>query len=257
MSEVILRERRGSIGIVVLNRPEQWNTFNEEFAVSLNNTLREMDKDDEIRVIIIKANGKHFSVGIALDEFGNKSNKEYREFLAKMDEHNHTLARMKKPVIAQVHGYALANGAGLVFSCDMAVAGRSAKIGTTAVNVGLICLGPAVPLMRIIGRRKTLEMVLTGRILSSDEAEKLGIFNKVVEDEKLEEETIKLAEEIASKSPLAVQTGKLGIYKMSDIPYHEAIDYMTELFASLSSTEDAREGVIAFTEKRKPHWRMK
>jgi len=214
-----------------------------------------MDQDDEIRVVVIQASGKHFSTGISLSEFKDKSHKDYREFIKLMDEHNHTIARMKKPVIASVKGYALANGAGLVFACDLAVAAEDAKFGTTAINVGLICLGPAVPLVRSLGRKKTLEMVLAGDIISAAEAEKLGLINKVVPPEELEASTMKLAAKLAKKSPLALQIGKTGIYGMSDLPYHQSIDYMGELFAALCATEDAREGVTAFVEKRKPVWK--
>ena len=254
-NEPILVDKQDMIGVITLNRPEEMNTFNVPFAGQLNDALREMDKDDEIRVIVIRASGKHFSTGISLSEFKDKSHKDYREFIKLMDEHNHTIARMKKPVIASVKGYALANGAGLVFACDLAVAADDAKFGTTAINVGLICLGPAVPMVRSLGRKKTLEMVLAGDIISAGEAEKLGLINKVVPPEELEASTMKLAAKLAKKSPLALQIGKAGIYGMSELPYHQSIDYLGELFASLCATEDAREGLTAFLEKRKPVWK--
>ncbi len=251
----ILTEIKDKIGFVILNRPDQLNTFNVSFARQLNDSLIQMDANDEVRVVVIKANGKHFSTGIDLKSFGGKTHEEYRQIVSIMDEHNNTIARMKKPVIAQVKGYALANGAGLVFACDMAVAAESAKFGTTAINVGLICLGPAVPLSRLVGRKKVLEMVLTGEIISAQEACQLGLVNKVVPDDDLEKETMNLANNLASKSPLALQIGKLGIYKMQDIPYHQSNDYMGELFASLASTEDAQEGIKAFLEKRAPNFK--
>lgn len=253
--ELVLVDKKDMIGLVTLNRPGEMNTFNVPFAGALNEALRNLDQDDEVRVVVIRAAGKHFSTGISLPEFQGKSPKELREFLVLMDEFYHTIPRMKKPVIASVKGYALANGAGLVFACDLAVAAEDAKFGTTAINVGLICLGPAVPMVRSLGRKKTLEMVLTGDIISAAEAERLGLINKVVPAEELEASTIKLAAKLAKKSPLAVQIGKTGIYGMSDTPYHQALDYMDELFASLCSTEDAREGIEAFQEKRKPVWK--
>jgi enoyl-CoA hydratase/carnithine racemase len=162
---------------------------------------------------------------------------------------------MKKPVIASVKGYALANGAGLVFACDLAVVAEDAKIGTTAINVGLICTGPAVPLARSVGRKKLLEMVLLGEMISASEAERLGLVNKVVPPDELEEATMEMAGKLAAKSPLALQIGKTGLYAMQDVPYHQSIDYLSELFAALCSTEDAEEGVQAFLEKRKPEWK--
>jgi enoyl-CoA hydratase/carnithine racemase len=251
----VLVDRQDHIGLVTLNRPEEMNTFNVPFARELNDALREMEGDQNVRVVVINAAGKHFSTGISLAEFKDKTHKEYREFIRLMDEHNHTIAKMKKPVIASVKGYALANGAGLVFACDLAVAAEDARIGTTAINVGLICLGPAVPLARSLGRKKTLEMVLTGDMLTAAEAERLGLINKIVAKDKLEEATMELAGKLASKSPLALQIGKTGLYAMQDINYHQSINYLSELFAALCSTEDAEEGVQAFLQKRKPVWK--
>lgn len=251
----ILVDKQDLIGVITLNRPEEMNTFNVPFARALNDALWSFDEDDAVRVVVIQAAGKHFSTGIALPGFEGKSPKELREFLASMDEFYHTIPRMKKPVISAVKGYALANGAGLVFASDLAVAAEDAKFGTTAINVGLICLGPAVPLARHVGRKKALEMVLTGDILSAAEAQRLGLINTVVLPEELEKVTMELAAKLAKKSPQAVQIGKTGIYAMSEIPYHQALDYMDELFASLCGTEDAREGIKAFQEKRKPEWK--
>ncbi|MBW2193451.1 MAG: enoyl-CoA hydratase/isomerase family protein [Deltaproteobacteria bacterium] len=253
--EPILVEKKDMIGIITLNRPQEMNTFNVPFAAALNGALRELDQDDDVRVVVIRAAGKHFSTGISLPDFNDKSPKELREFLHKMDEFYHTIPRMKKPVIASVKGFALANGAGIVLASDLAVAAEDAKFGTTAINVGLICLGPAVPLVRHVGRKKALEMVLTGDIISAQEAERLGLINKIVPPEELEDFTMKLAGKIAKKSPQAVQIGKTGIYGMSEVPYHQALDYADELFASLCATADAREGIAAFVEKRKPVWK--
>jgi enoyl-CoA hydratase/carnithine racemase len=253
--ETVVVDKKDMVGVITLNRPQDMNTFNVPFAGRLNETLRNMDQDDEIRVVVIRAAGKHFSTGISLSEFQGKNPRELREFLGLMDEFYHTIPRMKKPVIASVNGYALANGAGLVFACDLAVAAENAKFGTTAINVGLICLGPAVPLVRHVGRKKALEMVLTGDIISAHDAERIGLINKIVSPDELEAATMELAAKIAHKSPLAVQIGKTGIYGMSEIPYHQALDYMDELFASLCSTEDSQEGINAFLEKREPVWR--
>jgi len=252
----VLVEKKDMIGVITLNRPADMNTFNVPFAKALNDTLRDLDRDDEVRVIVIRAAGKHFSTGISLKEFQGKSPKELRDFLELMDEFYHTIPRMKKPVIASVNGAAVANGAGLVFACDLAVAAENAKFGTTAINVGLICLGPAVPLTRQVTRKKALEMVLTGDIFSAQEAERLGLVNKVVPPDELEAATMELAAKIAHKSPLAVQIGKTGIYGMSEIPYHQALNYMDELFASLCATKDALEGIDAFLEKRDPVWKL-
>lgn len=253
----ILVEKQQHIGIITLNRPDTFNTFNTAFARQLNDSLAAFDDDDDVRVVIVRANGRQFSMGISLNEFKGKSHKEFREFLKGMDEHNHTISEMKKPVIASVKGLAVANGAGLVFACDMAVASEDARFGTTAINVGLVCLGPAAPLMRQVGRKKTLEMVLTGDVITADEAMRLGLVNKVVPADQLEEATMELAGKLAAKSPLALQIGKIGIYGMEDMPYHKELNYLTNLFASLCDTQDAQEGISAFLEKRSPEWKMK
>ena len=251
----IIVEKRDLVGWITLNRPEAKNTFTVPLARELNAALEALDDDAGVRVVVIQAAGKHFSTGIDLGEFRDRSHGEYRELTRLMDQHNHTIARMKKPVIASVKGYAVANGAGLTFACDLVVAAESARFGTTAINVGLICLGPAVPLSRSVGRKKTLEMVLTGDMISAAEAQRLGLVNRVVPDDELEETTLELASKLAEKSPLALQIGKAGIYGIADLPYHQALDYAGELFASLCSTEDAQEGVHAFAERREPVWK--
>jgi enoyl-CoA hydratase/carnithine racemase len=252
---LILAEKQDNIGIITLNRPDAMNGFNVPFAQQLNDALKTLDQDEDVRVIVIRSSSKHFSTGISLTEFKDKSHGEYRRFIRQMDEHNHTIADMQTLVIASVSGYAIANGAGLVYSCDMAIAAEDAKFGTTAINVGLICLGPAVPMSRCIGRKKTLEMVLTGDMIPAEEAARLGLINKVVPPEALEEETMKFARKLAAKSPQSLKIGKKGIYGMADLPYHQALDYMSELFASLCVTEDAAEGVNSFQEKRTPQWK--
>jgi enoyl-CoA hydratase/carnithine racemase len=251
----VLVGKEGHIGLITLNRPEHRNTFNVPFARRLNDALMQLDDDPDVRVVVIRANGNHFSTGISLEEFKDKSPLEYKEFIRKMDEHNHTISRMKKPVIASVKGLCLANGAGLSFACDLTVAAEDARFGTTAINVGLICLGPAAPLARLVGRKKALEMVLTGDIIPAAEAMHLGLVNKIVPREQLEEATMELAGKLAAKSPLALQTGKRGIYALADMPYEKGLDVMSDLFASLCCTEDAEAGVQAFLEKKQPVWK--
>ncbi|NVN91391.1 MAG: enoyl-CoA hydratase/isomerase family protein [Desulfuromonadales bacterium] len=253
-NDLIKTRTEKRIGWITLNRPEAMNTFTAPFANQLDAALWQMENDPEVLVVIIEGAGKNFCTGISLDQFTPRSQREYREFLYEIDAFYHTLARMKKVTIAAVHGYALANGAGLAFGCDLTVATETAVFGTTAINVGLICLGPAAPMMRTLGRKKVLEMVLTGDTINASDAMALGLVNKVVPEQELVNEVLKLANKLASKSPLALQIGKEGLNRLQDIPYHQGLDVMDDLFATLASSEDAVEGVSAFLAKRNPVW---
>jgi enoyl-CoA hydratase/carnithine racemase len=257
MSSEILTKKEGKIGIITLNRPDNFNTFTVEFAKQLNNALVNFDNDDEVVVIVINANGKHFCVGISLDAFNYKNEGEYTEFIRLMDKHNHTIFNMKKPVISSVQGLAIANGAGLSYACDLTVAADTAKFGTTAINVGLICTGPGAPLSKEVSRKKAMEMVLMGEMFSAQEAKEHGLVNRVVPEDKLEEETMAFANKLAEKSPLALQAGKRGLCMAYAKPYFEAVEDGSLLFAQLCNTEDAKEGLAAFSEKRQPNWKNK
>lgn len=252
--EIETRKSRAAIGHIILNRPEAHNTFTSSLARALNDALLAYEEDETVRVVLITAEGRNFSYGISLDEFRNKTPAEYREFIRRMDEHNHTIARMAKPVIAAVQGTCAANGAGLAFACDFTLAASDARFGTTAVNVGLICLGPAGPMPATAGRKRTLDMVLRGRLMSAAEVLERGLITAVAQEGKLEDEAYALADELASKSPAAVQAGKRGVYAYYGDAYHAALDRMSDAFAQLAASEPAEAGVAAFLEKRSPPW---
>lgn len=253
----VIIERTNHVGIIILNRPKNYNTFNVSMATDLNNALMAFENDEAVRVIIIKGAGKNFCTGIDVNALEGKTNIEYFKWVELMEQMNITIASMGKPVIASVHNIAVANGIGLVAASDLAVASENARFGATAINVGLFCMGPAVPLSKSLGRKKTLELLLTGDMIDAVEAERIGLINKVVPNDKLEEETMKLALKLAKKSPLALQFGKKSFYKMEDLSFSEALDLTNHHFASLCTTEDAHEGVEAFLNKRKPEWQMK
>ncbi|MCG2777935.1 MAG: enoyl-CoA hydratase/isomerase family protein, partial [Desulfobacterales bacterium] len=157
----VIVEHENHVGIITLNRPEQFNTFSSEMAKELNQALIQLDNETKVRVVVVKGAGKAFSTGIDVAEFFGKSLKEYRAWVGLMEQMGNVIAYMKKPVIASAHGYAVANGAGLIAACDLAIVAEGTKIGTTAINVGLFCMGPAVPLSRSLGRKRCLEMLLT------------------------------------------------------------------------------------------------
>jgi enoyl-CoA hydratase/carnithine racemase len=242
---------------VTLNRPEQLNTFDETMAAELVQTLHELDNDSKVRVIILKGAGKVFCAGIDLKSFFGKSAMEYRIWVEKMEAPLQAVAQIKKPVIAQVHGVAAANGAGLVAAADLAVMAENARLGLTAINVGLNCIGPVVPVMRSVGRKRALELLLYGEMVPAAEALNMGLVNRVVPKDELNAETRNWARLLARKSPVAVQLSKEAFYAAADLDYHKAFNYMNEAFARLCSTADAKEGVQAFLEKRQPQWKEK
>jgi len=240
---------------IVLNRPQNLNTFNIPLAQELNQALLEADRDSRVRVIIVKGAGKAFCAGIDVSFIPDKSVMEYRQWIECMEHPLVTISKIKKPVIAQVHGVAAANGAGLVAAADLAVAGESARIGLTAINVGLNCIGPVIPVTRSVGRKKALELLFFGELIPAPDALRLGLINRVVPDGELEQETRRWAELLAQKSPVALQIAKTAFYSAADLDYYKAFDYMNEAFARLCSTQDAQEGIAAFMEKREPEWK--
>ncbi|MBF0112785.1 MAG: enoyl-CoA hydratase/isomerase family protein [Desulfamplus sp.] len=244
-----------NIAAISLNRPQFLNTFSSDMAKELYDALMMLENDSETRVIIIKGEGKAFCAGIDINELSGKSTIEYREWIEKMERPLVAISKMKKPVIAQVQGVAAANGMGLVASADLAIVADNVKMGLTAINVGLNCVGPVIPVARSIGRKKAMELLLSGRLIKAEEALSMGLINRVVPKESLEEETIKWANELATKSPIAVQIAKSAFYASEDMDYIRQFDYMNEAFARLCSTDDAKEGVLAFLEKRNPVWK--
>ncbi len=252
---VVIEKAQGQVSYVTLNRPEKMNAFDTALADDLYRAFLEIDADETTRVAIIRGEGRCFSAGIDLKELGEKTAIEYREWVEAMERPLFGISRMRKPVIAQVHGVAAANGLGLVASADLAVASEGARLGLTAINVGMNCVGPVLPVLRSIGRKRALEFLLTGRLVPAEEALEMGLLNRVVPEEKLEEATLQLAFVLAEKAPAALELAKRAFYMAEDMPYEKQFAYMNEVFARLCTTEDAKEGVQAFFEKRDPKWK--
>ncbi len=256
---VLVEQLENYIGEITLNRPDQLNTFTLSMAAELNKALLDLDNDSAVRVIILKGAGRVFCAGIDVGNLSlsDTTTFECRQWVENMETPLVTISRIKKPVIAQVHGVAAANGAGLVAAADLAIAAENAKMGLTAINVGLNCIGPVIPVTRSVGRKRAMELLLYGELIKAPAALEMGLINKVVSADDLEMETRRWAKILAVKSPIAVQIAKSAFYSAADLDYDKAFAYMNEAFARLCSTEDAKEGVAAFLEKRKPTWREK
>jgi enoyl-CoA hydratase/carnithine racemase len=242
------------VGTITLNRPEQLNTFSSRLAEELFHAMKALDNDSNVRVIRLKGAGKAFCAGIDITELDGKSTQEYRSWIEHMERPLVFVSKMRKPVIAQVHGVAAANGAGLVAAADLAIAADNCRIGLTAINVGLNCVGPVLPVARSVGRKKALELLFYGELIKAPQALAIGLINRVVPNDDLENEGLAWAEKLAGKSPVALQIAKQAFYASGDMTYTQQFDFMNEAFARLCSTHDAREGVAAFFEKRPPKW---
>lgn len=252
---VLVARGEDHVAEITLNRPEQLNALDSPMAEALHQALAEMDADPTVRVVLLKGAGKAFCAGIDVKELAGKSAWEYRQWIERMERPLVLVSQMKTPVIAQVHGVAAANGMGIAAAADLVIAADNARMGLTAINVGLNCVGPVLPVARCVGRKKALELLLYGNLIPAAEALALGLVNRIVPRDALESEGRRWAAELAQKSPLAVQIAKSAFYAAEDMEYGRQFAFMNEAFARLCTTEDAREGVAAFFEKRKPIWR--
>ncbi|MBI5579011.1 MAG: enoyl-CoA hydratase/isomerase family protein [Deltaproteobacteria bacterium] len=255
--KVIVEVGQNHVAEITLNRPEQLNALDSQMAEELYQALVELDANPKVRVVLLKGAGKSFCVGIDVNELSDKTALEYREWIERMERPLVAISKMKKPVIAQLHGVAAANGMGLVASADLVISADNARMGLTAINVGLNCVGPVLPVARCVGRKKALELLLYGNLISASEALALGLINKIVPKDELESQARQSADELAKKSPMAVQIAKSAFYYAEDMDYAKQFAYMNEAFARLCTTDDAKEGVEAFFQKRKPIWKEK
>ncbi len=255
--KIIVETGDNHVAKLSLNRPESMNTFSSQMAAELNQALLELDSDASVRVILLKGEGKAFCAGIDVNELAGKTAIEYREWIEKMETPLVTISKLKTPVIAQLHGVAAANGMGLIAAADLVIAADTARMGLTAINVGLNCVGPVIPVARCVGRKKALELLLYGNLIKMPEALSLGLINKIVPQDELDDQALLWAEELAQKSPIAVQIAKTGFYHSEDMNYEDQFAYMNEAFARLCTTDDAKEGVTAFFERRNPVWQEK
>ncbi len=251
----VLVRTEGPAAFITLNRPDKRNALSLELLEELLGTLRRVSDEDGVRVIVLEGAGPAFSAGHDLGEMTGRELAFYQQLFDVCTEVMETIHRLPQPVIAKVHGIATAAGCQLVAACDLAVAADSAKFATPGVKIGLFCSTPMVPVSRAVGRKRALEMLLTGWPIDAATALDWGLVNRVVPEDQLEDELAALVEAIARSSPLTVGIGKEAFYSQIELDEHRAYDLAKAVMVMNARADDAQEGMCAFLEKRPPEWR--
>jgi enoyl-CoA hydratase/carnithine racemase len=250
----ILVERDAPVATITMNRPEKRNALSSEMMRELRDALRNLSADPEVRAIVLAANGPAFSAGHDLRELVDGDINRYRAVFDLCTELMETIQQIPQPVIASVQKIATAAGCQLVATCDLAVAAEEATFGTPGVKIGLFCTTPMVALSRAIGRKRALQMLMTGRLISAETAADWGLINTVVPANQLAGATRDLALAIANASPLTVALGKQAFYTQIDLDQPKAYAYAKEVMSMNAMAADAQEGMCAFLDKRQPAW---
>lgn len=246
--------REDAVAIVTLNRPERRNALSLQMMRELLALLDEIGRDREVRAVVLTAAGTVFCSGHDLGEMTGRDLNEYREIFDVCSELMQKIQAIPQPVIAEVQGIATAAGCQLVASCDLAVAAEEARFATPGVQIGLFCTTPMVALTRAIGRKRALQMLLTGEMVDARTAEAWGLVNQVTPAGELAAATRRLASRIAETSALTVRLGKQAFYTQIDLDQPKAYAYAKEVMSMNALAADAQEGIGAFLAKRKPCW---
>jgi enoyl-CoA hydratase/carnithine racemase len=244
----------GQIALITLNRPQRRNALSLELMTELIQCLSEVGCDRSLRAVILAAAGKVFCSGHDLSEMVGRDINEYREVFDVCTELMTRIQSIPQPVIAQVQGIATAAGCQLVATCDLAVASDQAAFGTPGVKIGLFCTTPMVALSRAVGRKRALQMLMTGEMIDSLTAVEWGLINMAVPASELEQQSRKLAARIAEASSLTVALGKQAFYTQIDLDQPKAYAYAKEVMSMNALAADAQEGISAFLEKRPACW---
>ncbi len=258
---VVAKDVEAGIRRLILNAPERYNALSLAMIEALDAALRKAFADSEVRAIVLAAQGKGFCAGHDLKEIhAHRQDADGgRAFFVRLfDRCTEMMEAMRegpKIIIAEVQGVAAAAGAQLVASCDIVIAAETARFGVNGINAGLFCSTPMVPLSRDIGRKKALELLVTGRLMSATEAQTAGLVNHVVTSEALSEETLALARRVAAQSARVVALGKRAFYRQLEMSVEDAYAYTRGVIVENLMLEDAVEGICAFVEKREPKWR--
>ena len=248
----LLRRDAGGVAWLTLNRPRARNALSVSLMTALDAALAAVHSDPSVRVVVIGGAGPGFCAGHDMREL--RSDADLPGLFAQCSQLMLRIVRLRQPVIAMVHGIASAAGCQLVATCDLAIAGETARFSTPGVNIGLFCSTPMVALSRAVGRKAAMEFLLTGDLMTAERAREVGLVNRAVPDAALEGAVAALAEQIASKSPLALSIGKEAFYRQAEMPLAEAYRFAAEAMARNMRGADAAEGIDAFLDKRDPVW---
>lgn len=253
---ILLRENANGISTLTLNRPKQFNALSGAMLDELQKALDSIAKDSSVRVVVIAGAGKAFCPGHDLKEMmANRTQEFIGELFQKCSRMMLTITRIPQPVIARVHAIATAAGCQLVAACDLAVASTEARFATSGINFGLFCATPGVPVSRNVPRKQAFEMLFTGDFINAETALRLGLVNRVVPPEKLDDEVAQLANSILSKPKAVVAAGKKVFYQQLEMGIEQAYQVASACITQNMLGDDAAEGVGAFIEKRPPKWR--
>jgi enoyl-CoA hydratase len=253
-SMYILTSIENGYALVQLNRPEVLNALNMALMAELVDALEALDKDDQVRCIVLTGNDAAFAAGADIKEMASATAVEMliRDQFARWDR----IRKIKKPLIAAVSGFALGGGCELAMACDIIIASETARFGQPEISIGVMPgAGGTQRLTRAVGKVRAMEMVLTGRMISAAEALDAGLLTRVVPREMLLAEAKRVAAEIAAKPPVAVRLAKEAVLKAFDASLEGGLEFERKNFYLLFATEDQKEGMAAFTEKRKPAWK--
>ncbi len=255
--ETILVDKKGAVGLITLNRPKAMNALNALVLEELGKALAWLDDDKDVRAIILTGSEKAFAAGADIKEMSEKS---FGDALLEnmFGSINAVFASIRKPVIAAVSGYALGGGCEIAMCCDMIIAAENAKFGQPEINLGVIPgIGGTQRLTRLIGKNKAMDMILTGRMMDANEAERSGLVSRVVATEDLMDAVVEIAEAIASKSLPSLILAKEAVNRALETSLAEGLIFERRAFHSLFATEDQKEGMAAFIDKRQPQFKHK
>ncbi len=260
--KLVLRTDSGGVSTLTLNDPNRLNVLSEGMLESLQSKFDAISNDQSVRCIVLRANGKAFCAGHDLRELTERRQASdggrgyFQDVFNSCSNMMQTILNLPQPVIAEVHGVAAAAGCQLVATCDMAMASQNARFGVNGVNIGLFCSTPMVALSRNLPRKRVIEMLTTGGFLDADEAQRLGLINRIFDADDLAAETAAIAETVAGKLGAAVKIGKQAFYAQLQMSIEQAYAYTGQVMVENMLFRDTQEGIAAFLDKRPPDWQQ-